>query len=225
MVNRLQYQEEFADNVSNGLRMYRVTDLRMKRILHRLHPNTNWDKLNLFTLPTNSALGVEDGREIYECKDLSKWVICYNKIHPTMILAETSCHGRKLVVKCPECQRALGSSDSTKFYSVRYMMACREGHLGDVDWRYEVHRGKAKCEGNVFEWKVSGGNDNVIISCMGHWNGDTFVHSKCGGTVSYIQLRTRSMNGEMRCSAKFAESGDDAKGCGERKWPILGQDG
>ena len=103
--------------------------------------------------------------------------------------------------------------DSAKFYGIRYVMACKNGHLGDVDWRYEVHRKTGSCSGNVFEWRVSGGNDNVEIACMGHWNENRFVPSKCGGSVTHIELKGRSKNGEMACSARLAEETDDPRGC------------
>jgi hypothetical protein len=28
---------------------------------------------------------------------------------------------------------------------VRFVRACRRGHIGDIDWRYFTHRGKASC--------------------------------------------------------------------------------
>ena len=222
-VRCLQGREGFEDDVSIGLENYRISDLRMKRILHRLHPDIPWKKLNLFELPSNHSLPIGDLEELYKCPDLSAWAICYDSRHPSMVLAKTDHDGKRLVVKCPECQRVSASDDpnSTNFYTVRYVLACKKGHLGDIDWRYEVHRDTAKCKGNVFEWKVSGGNDNVMISCMGHWKGDKFVPSECGGVVSHIQLKYRSKNGMMSCSARFAETGDDPKGCREENGQSL----
>ena len=213
MVHCLRNRGEFERGISTELNKYKIVDLRMNRILHRLHPSTPWEKLRLFALPSNSSLTIGDREKVYECKDLSKWAICYNNKHPSMVLAETSHTGSELVVKCPECKRVSDNPNSTTFYGVRYVLACKKGHLGAVDWMYEIHRNVARCRGNVFEWRVSGGTDNVMISCLGHWEGDKFVPSKCGGIVSYIQLKTRSKDGLMACSAKFAEGNDDPKGC------------
>ena len=213
IVHCLRGRGEFEHDVSRGMNRYRIVDLRMKRILHRLHPGTHWEKLRFFTLPSNSSLVIGDREKVYECRDLSRWAICYNNRHSSMVLAETSYDGRELVVRCPECKRVLGNPNSTKFYSVRYALACKKGHLGAVDWTYEVHRNTTRCRGNVFEWRVSGGSDNVIISCRGYWEGDKFVPSKCKGQVNHIQLKARSKDGLMSCSAKFAEGNDDPKGC------------
>ena len=196
-----------------------ITDLRMKRILHRLNPDIPWDKLKLFALPSNSSLEIADLEGVYRCKDLSSWAICYNSRHPSKVLAKVQRNNKgELVVKCPECQRVAGIQGSINFYGVRFVMACKKGHLGDVDWVYEVHRGNdgSRCEGDVFEWKVLGGNDDARISCMGHWKGDRFVRSRCGKSVSYIGLKARSKEGEMRCGAKFAEGKDSSGECEEK---------
>ena len=200
-----------------GLHKYEIDDSRMKRILHRLRPKTPREKLRLFSLPSNSSLTMGDRERLYGCIDLSRWAVCYNSAHPSKVLAETQLTGRRMIVKCPECQRASGTAESTKFYGVRYVLACKRGHLGDVDWHREVHHTRhqkeGRCPGNVFEWRVPGGSDNVEIACMGHWNGDTFVQSKCGRTVTHIDLKGRSNSGQMACSARFAEEGDDRRGC------------
>ena len=196
-----------------GLHKYEVDDSRMKRILHRLHPNTSQENLRLFSLPTNSSLTIKENEGLYNCNNLSNWFVCYNSAHTSKVLVAAQHNGAKWVVKCPECQRASDSADSPKFYGVRYAMACKGGHLGDVAWEYEVHRDVGSCDGNVFEWRASGGNDNVEIVCVGHWSGNNFVRSRCGGSIDHIELKRRSKNGEMACSARFAEENDEPNGC------------
>ena len=216
MVGNLRGRGNFDEPNSQGhrgLHKYELGDSRMKRILHRLHPNTSREKLKLFSLPSNSSLTIKDQAKLYKCNHLSRWFICYNSAHASKVLVDAHRNDGRWIVKCPECQRVSGNPDSAKFYGVRYVMACKKGHLGDVDWQYEVHRQVSSCSGNVFEWRVSGGNDNVEIACMGHWNGNKFVHSRCGGSTTYIDLKGRSKNGEMDCSARFAEEEDNSRGC------------
>ena len=181
---------------------YEVDDHRMERVLRRLHPKSCTEEIKLFTLPSNSSLTIGNSEDLYECVPLSHWAICYNSAHPSKILAKTQRRGRRVIFECPECERASGAKESTKFYGVRYVMACKRGHLGDVDWRREVHRNGKPCKGNVFELRASGGNDNVEISCM-----------ECGGAVTHKQLKALSKSGQMACSARFAEGGDDQRGC------------
>jgi len=193
----------------------------MKRILHRFNTDIDWQKLKLFSLPTNSSLIVEEFKPIYHCTQFPKWAVCFNRVHPSRkILAEQTPDPVKgIVVRCPECQRlsADGDERSTEFYSARYVMACKRGHLGDVEWPFEVHRsGSVSCRGQVFEWIASGSNDNIEIVCLGHWDGDTnnFQPSNCNLSTTYLELKGRSKNGQMDCSAKFAETGQhDPNGC------------
>ena len=220
LINCLQYQNAFEHgaDMAKGLDRYAITDSRMKRILRRYHPDTPWGNLKLFALPSNASLGMVARDKVYRCEILSRWVLCYDSMHSSMVLIESSWADGKLVAKCPECQRVSGEY-SSNFYGVRYVMACKKGHLGDVDWRREVHRNVGRetgnpCEGNVFGWKATGANDDVTISCMGHWKGDKFIDSQCGGTVTHIELKTRSKKGAMKCSARLAEGGD-SKWCGE----------
>ena len=197
----------------SGLHKYEINDSRMKRILLRLHRDTGREKLKLFSLPTNSSLTIPDWAKLYRCSYLSRWSVCYSSAHTTKVLAAAQQIDGRWAVRCPECERATGAPDSTKFYGVRYFMACKRGHLGNVDWKYEVHRESGMCKGDVFEWRVSGGNDNAEIVCLGHWSGNRFVRSKCGGSVTYKELKRRSKGGAMACTARFAEGGEDPHGC------------
>jgi len=193
---------------------YEIFDSRMERILNRLLPKSGEGyKIKLFSLPTNSSLGLGEFADLYECSNLTEWAICYSSHHHyTKILAKTSRGGQ--VVKCPECKRRSATGESRQFYTVRYMLACKRGHLGDVDWEYEVHRESAtECRGDVFEWRKDVGNDNVRISCRGHWKGDDFIRSSCNGSVTYKDLKIRSETGQMGCPARFAEGLRDPHGC------------
>lgn len=219
LVRLLHRKRNFNEPNSQGKRgldKYEIFDSRMERVLNRRLPKKDSDcQVRLFSLPTNSSLVLKDLDNLYECNNLTEWSICYSSHHHHMkILAKTSRGGQ--VVRCPMCKSmsASGNPDSEQFYTVRYVLACRRGHLGDVDWRYEVHRrNKEKCPGDVFEWSVSGENDDVKISCMGHWEGDYFIRSSCNGYVTYKDLRNRSNMGEMDCRALFAEGGRDSRGC------------
>lgn len=199
-----------------GIYKYEVSDVRMRQILHRLQRKVDPEKIKMFSLPSNSSLELKDYEDLYECRYLSEWGICHNDKHSSKILAKTCDIGKHRVIKCPECKRLTRDPYSTKFYGVRYFVACRTGHLGDIDWRGEVHHQKkaAHCKGDVFEWKISGSSDDIEIICKGHWNDDVFVPSKCKSSVTYIELKGRSQSGQMNCCAKFAEMDDyDSKGC------------
>lgn len=212
--------EQSSTSGNRNLYKYEINDSRMKRILHRFNSDIDWQKLKLFSLPTNSSLTVEEFKPLYHCTQFPRWAICYNRVHPSRrILAEITPDSHKgIVVRCPECQRLSDVNDerSTEFFNARYVIACRHGHMDDVNWPFEVHRSGARCEGKVFEWITSGNNDNAEIVCLGRWAPDSnrFISSDCHSSVAYLELKGRSKNGQMNCSAKFAESGrTDPNGC------------
>jgi hypothetical protein len=224
LVSNLKDVGNFEQSNTSGdrrLYKYEINDSRMKRILHRFNSDIDWQKLKLFSLPTNSSLTVEEFKPLYHCIQFPRWAVCHNKIHPSRrILAEMTPDSRKgIVVRCPECQRlsADGDEKSTEFFNARYVLACCHGHLDDVNWPYEIHRSGGSCNGNVFEWISSGNNDNAEIVCLGRWesnDSNTFVPSDCNSSATYLELKGRSKIGQMNCSAKFAETGmSDPNGC------------
>lgn len=224
IVSNLRDFENFEESNTSGdkrLYKYEINDSRMKRILHRFNSDVDWQKLKLFSLPTNSSLTVEEFKEIYRCRQFPNWAICFNRVHPSRkILAKlTPDPNLGIVVRCPECQRHSpdGNEKSTEFFSARYVIACKQGHLGDVNWPFEIHRsGTASCVGKVFEWITSGSNDDIEIVCLGWWDGDTnnFIRSSCHSSTTYLELKGRSKNGQIDCSAQFAETGHgDTNGC------------
>ena len=220
IITILQNLEEFRDKNSEGLsqlKKYEIIDFSMKRILHKFHPNSSFTQIKLFTLPTNASLSRPDFKELYKCNELSKWVVCYSNSHPSIrVLTEIAQGDKRNSIKCPECKRQskIGDSSSTDFFGVRYMLACKVGHLGDIDWKNEVHKFNRNCKGNVFEWRRHETDDGFDLSCMGHWDDrDSFIQSDCNAKTTYFELKHRSNDGEMQCSETFAEAADTSN-CG-----------
>ena len=198
LVKSLKRNPHFSSPDTQGeieLKKYEIKDNQMRRILHRLNPNVEWSNLKLFQLPSNTSLALPDLEKLYECGTVSTWGICYNSNHHSKVLGKIVYQGSKRVVMCPECEKVSGNPESVKFYSVRYLAACKKGHMGDLDWPREVHQG-GKCKGEVFEWRMSGSNDNYEIICL-----------KCGRSTNHVELTARSNSGQIRCDGQFAESG------------------
>ena len=219
LVYDLKDKGNFEESDTTGIKKlykYEIDDSRMKRLIRRFNPYTSWNKLKFFSLPTNSSLTLEEGKQVYRCKEFPQWSICHSRHHPAKrVLGKTSYDKNRLVVKCPECERISGNKNSTEFYSVRYVVACKNGHLGDLNWKFEVHKSERSqsCRGDVFEWIISDTNDNVDIICLGHWEQDSFVSSTCNARTNYLELKHRSNNGKIDCSGKFAELESNSEGC------------
>ena len=53
--------------------------------------------------------------------------------------------------------------------SVRFLVACREGHLSDFPWIDYVHRGVAPCKParlTLREYGASGDASDIIVKCL-----------------------------------------------------------
>ena len=223
MVGNLNDVGDFNDanlQGDSGLYKYEINDYRMKRLLLRLNSDTNWRKLKLFSLPTNSSLIIPPSQKLYRCDDFPKWVLCKNKVHGNVrILAKLDYDKDSgKYVKCPECQKLLNSHDekSKDYVASTLVIACSEGHLDDVQWPLEIHRNGSQCNGNVFEVTSSAGNDNTEYRCKGYWNpiSNDFVESTCNSLVNNLDLKTRSNAGQIACTANIAEiNRPDTRGC------------
>lgn len=198
LISALKTKPSFSEPDTQGqieLKKYEVVDNQMRRILHRLNPRAEWKNLMMFQLPSNTSLAMPNLEKLYRCKIVSTWGICHNAAHHSKVLGRIVQVGLKRVVLCPKCEKVSGCPESEKFFGVRYLAACKKGHLGDINWPYEVHRNK-KCDGEAFEWRTFGGNDNAEIVC-----------TKCGKSTNYLELMDRSNRGQIACSGRFAESG------------------
>ncbi len=220
LIGNLKGKGNFADEDLqriSGLYKYEINDSRMKRMLLRTNTDISWQKLKLFSLPTNTSLIIPSTEKVYRCDAFPKWVYCTNKVHGNVkILAELN-FDDGTYVKCPECQRLLvDHNEKSKYYvASTLVIACSEGHLDDVNWSFEIHRkNKTKCNGNVFSVISSGDNNNAVIRCRGHWNKNIFVKSICNASVANLELKARSNTGQIYCSAKIAEiNHNEQRGC------------
>jgi hypothetical protein len=73
---------------------------------------------------------------------------------------------------CPECRNETNRRESQKNkYAIRFLIACSNGHLDDVNWNYLIHnrRGEqqaGRCAGTHFHWLGSGSSLSAIrIRC------------------------------------------------------------
>lgn len=130
---------------------YEITDSRLRIVIKNL---TGRDA-RVFSLPTNAGEGRPNTRGIYHTYVFPTWKICYGRkgTHPgdTPVL-----HNRE---KCPVCDRKDDSS------AVRFVAACINGHLDEVDWDYAVHRG-GKCRPPYYLWRAEGSSlSDLVVEC------------------------------------------------------------
>ena len=163
---------------------YRIDDDRMSRGLLK--------GANIYRLPTSSEMS---NIRPYGTKAFPEWKLCvrpHNKGGDYMLHHYAS---------CPKCEN--NAEDS----AVRFVMACRDGHLDDIWWNGSVHRG-SKCakdssnnrirSNSAFYWHRDGGTlHDITIRCMYCSAEENFgkmyynTH-RCGGRHPQKEIKNQS---------------------------------
>lgn len=201
------------------LKKIEIHDSKMIKMLRRFNRDVDPENIHIFEMPTNQSLNsrahpVAAFDNIYKSRFFPEWATCSRHIgdrtlskiihHPT---------NGKLVVRCPECQTQFNDMYSTSFTSVRFVMACKNGHMSDVEWSKLVHKHK-NCDHSVnddlrvFIWDETGGGDDIGFNCYGVWTGvnkDKFVKTKCNAQTKYSQIKHDSSEGFLECKKTFVE--------------------
>lgn len=132
---------------SDLLENFEIEDVRMGAVLGK--------NSKIYSLPSNAKLNKE-GQYLYSTYIFPRWKICKSSEHDHFIL-----HNRS---KCPQCNSRKNSTQ------IRFILACPEGHMDDIDWNWVVH-GSDGCEAgdrsaNWFFW-ITGGSSlsDIKVKC------------------------------------------------------------
>ena len=136
-------------------------------------------------LPSNAELGFMENYYIYRTNPFPEWKLCLN----------AKGHGRDLYVLyhgygCPVCR----SADRKGREAIRFIKACPNGHMDEIDWYVLAHGFKSSCQHSEwFLWRGGGGTlSNIQVECP-----------KCGSrrfTLGWAYGRNWS------CSGRFPET-------------------
>lgn len=198
-------------NLSNfekfDLERFRVHDPNMEHTLSRM-PSMENKKIKIFQIPSNADLNKEDQVPLFKTIIFPRWSVC--NVHPgTPILAQLEKLSKYVEIRCPACKQSgarVPSSRSNQGASVRFVKACTNGHMDDIDWIKEVHK-NVECPGNIFRWDESENDINFTVRCYGYYDSNgTFHKTICNSSLSYSALRYNSDNDLMECSGLFPES-------------------
>src|ERR1043166_1186665 len=136
----------------------------------------------IFRIPSNAELGQDENRALYWTKPFPSWSLCIN----------TRQHGGRFAIlyqtpACPVC----GDAARRRQQAIRFVMACANGHLDDVDWSYLVHRGRPCNNRQQFRWYgIGGALGQIELEC-----------ATCGARENLGQAYGR----EWRCSGRLPE--------------------
>ena len=125
-----------------------IRDIRLQRGLldgdriFKIPDSQNWER---FTYPT---------------RKFPHWNLCVQ--HQEFNVIHRASEG------CPECRTEANRRESQKNkYAIRFLIACPNGHLDDVNWNYLIHarhdgQQTQGCTGNHFHWLGSGSSLSAI---------------------------------------------------------------
>ena len=161
---------------------YKIPDVRMEHLIKSINPNAG-KSINFFALPSNAAEGQNENWGLYKTLIFPAWKICYNsKDHKNNkpILYNSAYDGGK----CPCC----GNESQSH---VRFVLACPEGHLDDVNWSLAVHSQWDCGHDRYFEWDAKGNSlESIMVRCP-----------KCNQSISMNDIYKK----EFPCTHRFPE--------------------
>lgn len=113
---------------------------------------------------------------------------------------------------CSPCSRELGADSKVYVVPVRFVVACRNGHLDDFPWSEWVHKGR-NCSSREFALKAEGpGLAGLILSCP-----------RCKSRRSMEHIFTRDAHQDRTCTGARPWLAEGTEECDQR--PITLQRG
>jgi hypothetical protein len=138
-------------------------------------------------LPTNAELSAPADEVVYPTLPFPFWSLCTG--HGMEQILYPSDRG------CPRCGAAGARPDRLKAgrEAIRFVMACRAGHLDDVPWHRLVHGPGSTCQSRYYIWRGGGRALRFV----------TLECPDCHSTENFGRAYARPWT----CSGRFPESG------------------
>lgn len=139
-------------------------------------------------LPSNAELRVPDSVPVYETIAFPSWALCpeHNVLYrPNNAAKERACP------LCPPYDDNHLAAQRVRQQAIRFVRACLNGHLDDVDWLKIITHKNESCQPNYLNWIGSGKSlRNIDIECP-----------DCGEGINLGQAYSR----DWPCSGRFPE--------------------
>lgn len=148
------------------------------------------DNGSIFRIPTNVDLGEPENIQVFGTERFPKWALCVKHGYLFELPPDDK-------TRCTECVLS-GFRHPARREAIRFVRACPEGHLDDVDWFGIIHASKKNCNSTIYRWDSQGGSlRDVEISCT------------CGArkTLQDVYRETK------HCTGRFPERGTQFSSC------------
>jgi len=199
LLDKSKGKNSFKDPDADGktdLNKFVIIDNRMERMLRFFNSKKKpfESEIKVFSLPTNADLRVPETQNIHQGYVFPRWGICTQHRGPKIMMqfSKINQYG-EIGLDCPKCRNE--GKTPKRGVPVRFVQACKFGHLQDLYWPGLIHKGKTSHK--IFEWVEIGG-DNFIVRCI-----------DCKMQIEYLGesgLKMRSLNGFLTCHGQLPES-------------------
>lgn len=154
----------------------------------------------VFRIPTNIDVSQPENQPIFNTIPFPGWAFCVRHAQ----LYELN-GGRTL---CSGCISGRYTESDIKRQAIRFIRACEDGHLDDVDWHHLVHlTGASSCDNRRYNWTLRGNSlRDVNINCP-----------HCGSGTSLSDVYNRTSN----CTGRFPEKGTASQICDKKASVLL----
>lgn len=166
---------------------FEITDLRLSQAL--------LNGAGILRLPSNAELSKPDNYWIYKTDSFPRWSLCtrHQVLYHKVIRNNIACP------RCSPHSDEYRAWDQAHRQAIRFVRACAEGHLDDVDWVGIIPHTRDDCSPSYLFWQGGGGAlRHIDILCP-----------NCSAKVNLGIAYSR----DWHCSGRFPEQGIDRPGC------------
>lgn len=144
-------------NQNRRITDFEITDQRLSQALLQ--------GAGVVRLPSNAEVGVTDQHYLYNTKRFPSWSLCLKHGRTGILYQKRSSDN----VACPSCAPLSSNAEAwaqANRQAIRFIRACPDGHLDDVDWVGIIRHSQSGCNPSFLHWTGGGGAlKNIEIVC------------------------------------------------------------
>lgn len=186
IIPALERSEIFTDD--RPASHFEVADLRLSSAL--------LEGASIVRIPSNAELGVAETKPVYKTIPFPSWALCTKH---KVLYKKVPNVGKKSCPSCPPHDSEPAAWKRVRQQAIRFVRACPEGHLDDVDWISIVQHKRTPCQPSYLRWAGSGRALRQI----------NIICPDCKGEINLGYAYSQKWS----CSGRLPERGSDRPGC------------